>query len=180
MRTTEIRDHDGVVDGVGHLAGAGRRSWRMRRELAADKLEVRRVRAKGVDDPAVPAREARTLGHRGAQTLDGFATGIRHRHALHDQVDRGHRRVGVHLGRLLDAHLEAVFAQERNEQVRAVDRVVSLPATPNHERALHRRHSIHADSGATPAARTRAPTRHPPPRSRSRRRDRLATSRTLR
>src|SRR5690606_22450871 len=58
----------------------------------------------------------------------------RHRHRLNDEVGRAHRLgVGVDGGRLLDAHLEPLETEEREEELGRLHRPVAIPPAADDE-----------------------------------------------
>ena len=161
MSAPELGEVHGVPQVVVALApGAERRlDAGVRRELASGELQVVRAVAEGVDDAAVPAGQpgARLDGRTQAPQL--VRGDLRHRHRLHDQVGARHRvGVGVDRRRLLDAHLETLGTQERDEQVGGGDRRVAVPATPNDQRSaghgvtLASRGSVTAEVGSAGSA----------------------------
>ena len=106
----------------------------MGREDAADELQVVGRRAERVGDAAVPPGEARARLDGGAEARDLVVRDLAHRDALHDQVGLGHRlRVGVHGGRLLDAHLEALLLEERDEALGRLDGLMAVPSAAHDE-----------------------------------------------
>jgi len=115
-----------------HLLG---RAGRMRRELPADQLQVVGARPVGVGDTAVPSDQSCARLDHPPKALERVGGDLRHGDRLHDQVGCVHRRlVGVDLGRLLDAHLEPVLAQERHEQLGGLGGGVAAPSAPHDQR----------------------------------------------
>ena len=115
---------------------------RVRRELAADELEILGVRTVGVGDSPVPAREAGAVRDGRSQALRRLARDLGHRHALQDQVRAGHHvGIGVDLVRRLDSDREAVRFEEWNEQVCGLDGEMPVPSASDDERltCLHAR-----------------------------------------
>lgn len=148
-------------------APIARRDARMGGELAAHQVQVVRAGAEGVDDAAVPAGEPRSGGDRRGQTGHLVAGDLRHRHALHDEVGVGQcGGVGVDLRRPLHPYRVSVAFEERDEQVRRLDRPVSLPAASDHQGSAPR-HTRSFPAASLSPGRRPAPSGHrqpyPPP-----------------